>query len=58
MKTETAKLAREMFATTMTTAQGLDTISKEDRKELFKAAGEMCFEAAEVFEEVSEEHNR
>ena len=52
MKTETKQLAREMFSTIMTTAQGLGNASSEERAELFKQAAELCFEAAIAFEEV------
>ncbi len=52
MKPETKQLAREMFSTILATAQGLGTLSSEDRSELFKQAAELCFEAAIAFEEV------
>lgn len=47
MKPETKQLARQMYSTVMTTATGLDTISKEERAKLFKEAAMMCFEAVE-----------
>jgi len=54
MKTETKQLAREIFVTVMTTAQGLGGLTKEDRDEMFKQASELCFEAAVAFEKVEE----
>lgn len=54
MKPETKELARKMYATIMTTAQGLGNASFEQRKGLFKEAAELCFEAAIAFEEVEE----
>jgi hypothetical protein len=45
MKPETKLLARDMYASFMTNATGLDTITKEERAELFKAAS--TFEAVE-----------
>jgi hypothetical protein len=53
MNTETKELARQLFATIMTTAQGLGTISFTEREELFKHAAELCFEAATAFEKVA-----
>jgi hypothetical protein len=52
MKSETKLLARDIFANIMTNATGLDTITKEERAELFKAAAQLCFEAASTFEAV------
>ena len=53
MNTETKELARQMFATIMSTAQGLGTVSITEREELLKEAAELCFEAATAFEKVA-----
>lgn len=55
MKSETKLLARDMYASLIHNATGLDTISKEQRAELFKAAAQICFEAASAFETVESE---
>lgn len=55
MKTETKQLARQMYSSIMTTAKGLDTVTKEQRIELFKEAAKMCFEVAEAFEIIESE---
>jgi hypothetical protein len=52
MKSETKLLARNMYSAIMTTAVGLDTVTKEQRAELFKEAAKVCFEAASAFEAV------
>jgi|688.fasta_scaffold1790465_2 hypothetical protein len=54
MKPETKKLARQMYATIMINAQGLGSVSSEQRITLFKEAAEICFKAAAAFEEVEE----
>ena len=54
MKPETKELARQMYATIMITAQGLGSVSSEQRKVLLKEVAEICFEAAAAFEEVEE----
>jgi hypothetical protein len=55
MNSETKLLARDIYASIMTNTTGLDTISKEQRAELFKAAAQICFEAASAFETVESE---
>ncbi len=55
MKSETKLLARDIFATVMTNATGLGEVTKEERAELFKAAAQICFEAAIAFETVESE---
>lgn len=55
MKIETKQLARQMYSSIMTNATGLDTVTKEQRAELFKEAARMCFEAASAFEAVESE---
>jgi hypothetical protein len=52
------RMAENMFTTVMTTAQGLDTITKEQRVEAFKRASELCFEAATAFYIVANERER
>lgn len=55
MKSENKQLARDIFANIMTNATGLDSVSKEERANLFKAAAQICFEAASAFETVENE---
>lgn len=55
MEQKTEDLARKMFQTVMATAQGLETITKEERIKIFKAVAEYCFEAAYAFETVAAE---
>lgn len=53
--TETEKLAADIFALALSKAEELGSMTKNDRRILFKEAAELCFEAASAFMEVKHE---
>jgi len=55
LKIQQIDLAEKIYVNAMATAHGMDTISSEKRKALFKQVADLAFEMSEVFLESAKE---